>query len=86
MSEQSKSDTPSVAAPFVLKDSVMVEGLTENFVWYESEVILRQMEETQSRLKKLVAVMESRHTEHLRMIAGLLDELSQLKKEINERS
>ena len=85
MSEQPKSDIPSVAAPFVLKDSVMVEGVTESFVWYESEVILRQMEQTQSRLKKLVSVMEARHKEHLRIINGLLDELSLLKKELNDR-
>jgi len=85
MSEQSKSELPPVAAPFVLKDSVMVEGVTENFVWYESEIILRQMEETQSRLKKLVSVMEARHKEHLRIINALLDELSLLKKELNDR-
>jgi hypothetical protein len=80
------SEQPSVAAPFVLKDSVAVEGVTADFVWYESEVILRQMEATQSRLKKLVSVMEARHKEHLRMINRLLDELSELKKELNERT
>lgn len=80
MSEQPKNDLPSVAAPYVLKDSVMVEGVTENFVWYEAEVIQRQMEETQSRLKKLVSVMEARHKEHLTMIDKLLRD-NQQKKE-----
>jgi hypothetical protein len=80
MSDQPKSDLPSVAAPFVLKDSVMVEGVTENFVWYEAEVIQRQLDETQSRLRKLVLVMEARHKEHLTMIDKLLRD-NQPKKE-----
>jgi hypothetical protein len=85
MSDQEKLNDPA-KAPFVSKDAVVVEGLTEDYVWYHADLLERDMNGWQSRFKKLVSVMESRHKEHLRMINGLLDELSELKKELNERS
>ena len=71
---------------FIVKDTVSVQGITEDFVWYESEILMRNMGEWSSRFKRLVEVMEARHKEHLRIIETLLAENRKLKKENNDRT
>jgi hypothetical protein len=71
---------------FIVKDTVSVQGITDDFAWYESEVMLRDMNAWESRFKRLVSVMEARRKEHLHMIASLLKENTQLKKERDERN
>ena len=71
---------------FIVKETVSVQGITEDFVWYESEILLRDMAAWGSRFKRLVEVMEARHKEHLRIIDTLLSENRKLKKEKNERT
>jgi len=61
-------------------DNVGTEGITDDFVWYETDRLLRDMSAWESRMKKLSSVMEARHKEHLKMISDLLDENTQLKK------
>jgi hypothetical protein len=69
---------------FIVKDTLSVQGITDDFAWYESEVMLRDMNAWESRFKRLVSVMEARRKEHLHMIASLLKENTQLKKERDE--
>lgn len=71
---------------FIIKDTVSVQGITDDFAWYESEVMLRDMNAWESRFKRLVSIMEARRKEHLHMIASLLKENTQLKKERDERT
>lgn len=69
-----------------ISSGVIIEGVTPEFIWYESEQLKQSMSNWQSRLTKIVAVMEARHKEHLKMIDGLLYENKKLKEELNERS
>ena len=68
--------------PFVIKDSITVEGITENFVWYHSEILTEKMQGWQTEFERIVKVMESRHGEHLEIIKNLLAENSDLKRQI----
>jgi hypothetical protein len=72
---------------FILKDSVTVQGITEDFIWYEADILMRDMGAWGSRFKRLVETMEARHKEHLHMIDGLLHENKLLKEQLkNDRT
>jgi len=64
-----------------IKDSYTVQGITEDYVWYQSKLLTNKMNEWQTDFEKLVNVMENRHKEHLKIIRDLLDEIKELKKE-----
>ena len=68
---------------FELKDSVQVEGITADHVWYNANRLTKNMASWGHDFQKLVNVMEARHKEHLNMIAELLMERAALKREID---
>ena len=67
-----------------IKDSYTVQGITEDYVWYQSKLLANRMNEWQTDFERLVNVMENRHKEHLKIISNLLDEIKKLKEENNE--
>ena len=67
---------------FVIKDSITVEGITENFVWYHSKILTEKMQGWQTEFERVVKVMENRHGEHLEIIKNLLEENYALKRKI----
>ena len=67
-----------------IKDSYTVQGITEDYVWYQSKLLANKMNEWQMDFERLVNVMENRHKEHLKIISNLLDEIKKLKEENNE--
>jgi len=69
-------------AEFELKESIAVEGITADHVWYNADILTRNMTSWTHDFKKLVSVMEARHKEHLNMIAELLMERTALKREL----
>jgi len=68
---------------FELKDDINVEGITADYVWYNANILNKNMASWGHDFQKLVSVMEARHKEHLKMIAELLMERTVLKKEID---
>jgi len=58
-----------------------VEGISEDYVWYQSQILTNKMKYWQMEFDKIVGVMEARHKEHLKIISDLLDEIKELKKE-----
>ena len=58
-----------------------VEGITADYVWFQSKLLANKMSEWQLEFDKVVGVMEARHKEHLKIISDLLDEIKELKKE-----
>jgi hypothetical protein len=64
-----------------IKDSYTVQGITEDYVWYQSKLLANRMNEWQVDFERLVNVMENRHKEHLKIIRDLLDEIKKLKEE-----
>jgi hypothetical protein len=67
---------------FELKDSFGVEGINEDYVWYNAKILSAKMSQWDHDFNKIVNVMESRHKEHLKMIKELLDERKDLLKKI----
>lgn len=69
-------------AEFQLKESVSVEGITADHVWYNADILTRNMRSWTQDFQKLVSVMEARHKEHLHIIGDLMRERAVLKSEI----
>lgn len=67
---------------FDIKDSVTVEGITADHVWYNAELLMGKMSFWSLDFKKLIEIMEARHKEHLKIIADLLEERGSLKREL----
>jgi hypothetical protein len=71
-------------AKFELKESIAVEGITADHVWYNANLLTKNMTSWGHDFQKLVGIMEARHKEHLNMIAELLMERAALKRELAE--
>ena len=70
---------------FEIKDFVSVMGITEDFVWYETDRLLRDMTMWQSRFRRMSETMENRHKEHLKIIDSLMQEIKKLKQELKDK-
>jgi hypothetical protein len=67
------------------EDSVTVEGITEDYVWYQAKLLTQKMGQWNADFEKLVGVMESRHKEHLRMLDTAMHENRILKLRMKEK-
>ena len=65
---------------FELKDSLTVEGITEDYVWYNAKILTNEMDSWKHKFERIVKVMSDRHDEHLKMINDLLIENYALKR------
>jgi HPt (histidine-containing phosphotransfer) domain-containing protein len=63
----------------------MVDGITEDYVWYHAKLLQEKMNHWDLDFQKLVKVMESRHNEHLRMLDRALEENRILKRQLKEK-
>jgi hypothetical protein len=72
---------------FEIKDSVTVEGITDEYVWYHAKLLSDKMSAWDNDFQKLVKVMESRHKEHLEMVQTALHEnrILRLKLQLKEK-
>ena len=70
---------------FEIKDNITVEGITSDYVSYNSKILANDMRSWEYRFERIVKVMEDRHNEHLKMISDLLEENAKLKREKHER-
>jgi hypothetical protein len=66
--------TPEELHPFHIKESHMAEGITADYVWYESSMIRNALESNLHRFDKVVSVMEARHKEHIKMLQDVMDQ------------
>jgi hemerythrin-like domain-containing protein len=62
-----------------MADVNRVEGITDEYVWYNSKLLINKMSSWQTEFEKITMVMEARHKEHLKIISNLLDECKKLK-------
>jgi hypothetical protein len=72
--------TEDELSKFRIKDSITVEGITEDYVWYQAKLLTEKMSAWENSFARLVSVMEARHKEHLRIIDDLLREIKKLKE------
>jgi len=68
-----------------IKDSLTVDGITEDYVWYHAKLLQEKMAHWDLDFQKLVKVMESRHNEHLRMLDAAVEENRILKRQLKEK-
>ena len=76
---------PEALKQYEIKDSVTVEGITNEYVWYHAKILSAKMSQWDNDFQKLVKVMEDRHQEHLRMIESLMMENKMLKSQLKEK-
>ena len=72
--------------PPIKEQSVTVEGITADYVWYNSEILMQKMDAWKHEFKRVVKVMEDRHNEHLKIIGDLLSENKSLKTKLKEKA
>ena len=65
---------PEGVKQFVIEESIAVEGITDEYVWYHAKLLSDKMSQWDHACQKLVKVMESRHNEHLQMVQTALHE------------
>ena len=69
---------------FEIKESHAVEGVTEDFIWYEASILRRDMQAWQHRFEKLVKVMEARYKDQNKMIQHYIDKCDDLQVEVSK--
>jgi hypothetical protein len=70
---------------FIIKDSITVEGITEEYIWYHAKLLTQKMSQWQYDFEKLVKVMESRHLDQIKMLQVVMDENRDLKRQLKEK-
>ena len=76
---------PEGAKQFVIEESISVEGITDEYVWYHAKILSDKMRQWDHDFQKLVKVMESRHKEHLQMVQNALHENRILRLQLKAR-
>jgi hypothetical protein len=71
---------------FIVKDSITVEGITQEYVWYHAKLLSAKMGQWDNDFQKIVKVMEDRHQEHLRMLEDALQENRILRIRLKEKT
>jgi hypothetical protein len=77
---------PEALKQYEIKDSVTVEGITNEYVWYHAKILSAKMSQWDIDFQKLVKVMEDRHQEHLRMLEDALQENRILRIRLKEKT
>ena len=77
---------PEALKQYEIKDSVTVEGITNEYVWYHAKILSVKMSQWDNDFQKLVKVMEDRHQEHLRMLEDALQENRILRIRLKEKT
>ena len=78
--------TPEELNQFIATDSITVEGITDDYVWYHAKLLSAKMSAWDLDFQKLVKVMESRHNEHLNMLQTALHENRILRLRLKEKN
>ena len=77
--------TPEEPNKLMATDSVTVEGITDEYVWYHAKILSDKMSQWDHDFQKLVKVMEARHKEHLNMVQNALNENRILRLQLKEK-
>lgn len=76
---------------FVSKETVVTEGITPDFIWYEMDLMQRKISDISGRLGHVMKVCQSRDADQKKMMRELITENtelrvnnSSLKQQVNE--
>ena len=73
-------------ADFYAPDSVIVEGLTADYVWYQKEMIEKQMSRLMGTVMHTIDTIQARKVENLDVIERLLRENKALRDKLEEQT
>lgn len=67
-----------------MKTIITCNGVTEEFLWYELEVIGAQLNTLLSRIKRVEATVKARDQDKDLYVSHLLARINQLQKQLND--
>lgn len=70
----------------ITEQSVVVEGITADYVWYQSKVLMSKMDTWKYEFERVVRVMEAQRGENMSMIENLLRENAALRAKLKENT
>ena len=73
------SITEEAGEPAGYKDSLSVEGVNADYLWYETEILRKDVQGLLHRLEKFSKTVAERHAESLKLTLHLSDENRMLK-------
>lgn len=68
------------------KDDTPTEGINEDYAWYQAKVLADEMDAVKFNLQRVITVLESRRTDHMKVIDDLLRENKSLKEKLKEKT
>ena len=68
------------------KDAAPTEGINDDYAWYHAKALADQLDAVKFNLKHVITVLESRRTDHLKVIGDLLRENAALKDKLKEKN
>lgn len=77
---------PEQFKEFVIKDSITVEGITEDYIWYHAKILSAKMSQCENDFQKIVSVIEARHKDQLKMLQSVMEENRELKSQLKEKN
>ena len=73
------SITEEAGKPADYKDSLSVEGVNPDYLWYETEILRKDVQGLLHRIEKFSKTVAERHAENLNLTLHLSDENRMLK-------
>lgn len=67
-----------------IKDEVISQGITDDYAWYQMEVLSKRLDDFKHEFKRVLSVMEDRRSDHLKIIEYLLRENVDLKNKLKD--
>lgn len=68
------------------KDDAPTEGINEDYAWYQAKVLADSLDAVKFNLQRVITVLESRRTDHMKVIDDLLRENKSLKEKLKEKT
>lgn len=81
VAKRNKENEEFLAGPS--KDTVVVEGVTPDFIWYEMDLMQRKLSDISQRLNHVMKVSQARDHDQKKMMRDLISENSQLRVDNN---
>ena len=70
----------------VTEDGVTTEGISDDYAWYQADVLVAKLDILKFDLRRVITVLEERRRDNLRVIGELLRENTALKAKLKEKA
>lgn len=62
------------------------EGINDDYAWYQTKVLADKLDSLKFEMQRVITVLESRRTDHMKVIGDLLRENAALKDKLKEKN